>query len=1691
MNTIKTPYEISLWEDRLTFVDINGYEYENIAPNDKKTPVSYFKEIKLCTIGSHKINSPIMAYSPQLKRNVNGTNVLTFSIYSKYYDEEGLLKDNPFIPLLTNERKVKLKIIKKDEIQWLDFVIKNTAENSENYSFTYTATDLFINELSKNGYNLQFAEELENNLGTVNQLGKKILEGTDWQIGTETETIQQFQEEALYKIILKQDIEAFNILTDEKMIIPAEEVIYSFYSCVSDPNNSYFQFLYNENGEYLVDDKRVIYNAQNYYLNFSNDEKNTGTYPPFAKTVEYINEYRGERLVRSQLTAYDPVLDKYVKIYTDNMDKEVYGYSEVEYITENIIQSYITNGTKYVSTSGWDQNENQLLKLITVPSFMEKPFFDGERVSTIKFTQTESNFLFNTGFRDNLNIIKEVNKNAKFMFRIKCNLLEEEKLISPEKTRFKIQLKTFKFLPDGTFEKDSNSTKILLEGQTDLIRDPQGYFITRTPLIANFSLSNQQLIDDNYGFFITAINEENLQNVEYYLEDVQFFDYILDSSSRLCLPGGFSINLNDENETVESNVNSYISTKNYFYYPNQATTKEEIEYLYIGENTDNFKPKYNAKFEKIRSITSSESNRFNLLQLLSETFDCWCRFDIKHKDTGEIMLLKDCNNLVIDAGTSTTVMKDATMIRAGNSKIVENVLIKSTMIPPRIIDQSLYQQQKFVTFHKNIGQVNNIDFKYGINLKSINRTQESEDIVSKLIVKNNNNEHALYGSCSIARAKENLIKDNFILDFTYYVNQGLLDYNTFYNDLYYLKPDIVYTDNFPIKWNSIALYETKNATYDHDYINYIKISNLQPTHNEMINLLKAKTMSATYGEEIQEYHSYNEISDGSRLYRYGNNFLRLLVHPGNEKVEAGLYVLNYGLLGKHQSIEDGFFQGWEIDGDLDIFITLSENDMKDISIDIPNNPDNHYLSYYPSLRKLNSNIENLGIEFNSLSENLIKYEADFQTISAQLEANIQALNEKKEYFYELTHFEYDNIDKNKDDAWLKEKEVISLCEVIDRLKIENKNLETRKIQLETNLGLEKEKVEEKNEELQKILNEKKQLIEFFEKKYSRFIQEGSWNSDDYVDDNLYYLDAESTLHNSSQPKINYKINVIEISQIEGYENYVFQVGDITHIQDPEFFGWIFKDGVKTPYREKIVVTETVTNFEEPEKDTITVQNYRSQFESLFHRITAATQKVEFYSGAYQRAANIITPEGSIVSTALEEAFSNNSSLLKNAKNQSVTWDESGITTINVMNPAEVVRITSGGIFLTNDGGNTWTTGITGNGINAKMITTGQLNTENVTILNGAQSSFRWDSTGINAYYKENEQYNNKTYVRFDQYGIYGIKEVENFYPESEEDIWNNANFALTWKGFLLKSGDDANFVSIDSENDFNVYIGNKELIRIGRLNNEGSQYGIRILNDSGKETFKATQEKLITGGWTVEPGGLYIESEKDGIFGAGLFSKELTEEYVINGVSTTNWCIIAGEKFGVTFDGTLYAKEANISGTINATSGTIGGLVIDELGELYIPADKVNGIIVKDSSDSSAKILFQAEVVANKVKIADWDVTTEGLRGKYTVDGVSTTSLITPQKVQIGTKTNTWENIILNTLNTPGLEVKDTNNNNLFFANRSDNVVKISEWIVQSDGLHSTEFLLNGEMVTSIITPYGIQVGGQSITWQEIINHIK
>ena len=119
---MKDKYEISIWEDCLGqgtgISTIPNYGYYNQTPPSSLAS-SVDSEVKIAVIGSDTMTSPIRAEEPKMVQNINGTNTFTFKM--RYvYNIYGEKKKNPFLSLLVNERKVKVKW----QEEWYDLVVK-------------------------------------------------------------------------------------------------------------------------------------------------------------------------------------------------------------------------------------------------------------------------------------------------------------------------------------------------------------------------------------------------------------------------------------------------------------------------------------------------------------------------------------------------------------------------------------------------------------------------------------------------------------------------------------------------------------------------------------------------------------------------------------------------------------------------------------------------------------------------------------------------------------------------------------------------------------------------------------------------------------------------------------------------------------------------------------------------------------------------------------------------------------------------------------------------------------------------------------------------------------------------------------------------------------------------------------------------------------------------------------------------------------------------------------------------------------------------------------------------------------------------------------------------------------------------------------------------------------------------------
>lgn len=1403
----KNKYEISLWEDVLVQATDDIPEH--------------YEEEKIAVIGSHSMTAQFKAREPKLVENTNGTSILTFKIFYNYIDNEtGEKKENPFLKLLVNERKVKAFWKNK----WYNLIIKGIQEDSGNKSITITCKDQFIHELSKTGFGLTFSNELMNNSGSLSELGERTLKGTDWFLDTEnTDIIRQTIEEPVYVLEGIQVKEFVAQSINGEITIPAKAKILVYYSIYQN-KSTYFQFHYAEDGNYLSEtNSTLIINGESCWVESvswsGQDVKDVNgiTILTFAEEPKVSNYYRAKRYVKQQLQEFDNLTKTYCNVYEDDSTppKKVYGYIGTRTDDATIVVNLLANNgsTGFTGNEGWSQAQNKKETPGWLPqSFGLYPeltennadkYLDGTIRSFLCFEYKAANALngevryLNTGVSNNTQYLEEgFSAGETYIFRYKA--------AKHDSTTGKVKLDTENkpvmytsssraaapIVPRfGKYNKDTLGIQPITEGGFDYYFTST--FVKRDDEWIEFKLTCQHSISKKdiyttYFDFIFGVKETC------WLQEAQLFKETFGEDEN-----GEKVRL--EPSTINGMMIAQPEYRYYYFDETRGLTElkkeEDIGWVYIGlvdignfdsSNDEEYPtgvPKLTPiypenDFEKIRSIEAKNSNRFNILQTLAETFECYPVFNIKNDfETGKI--------------------------------IYENGLPK-----------------KSVSFKESIGEETGLTFVYGIDLKTISRTINSEQIVTKTIVLDNNNQYAKNGFCTIKRASENQSKANYILNFDYYISHGLVDGEKLNMDLY------------DTSLGSLGLYHNLGALNSE----YDRISELKGLKQTELDKLEA---------QIEVYEGYLEAADE----------------------EIVKIITNIKTLTQLETVTLKQTKKW-----------LKSNDMQEVK--------DYVYSWV--------NINNNSIQYSDILDALKR--------AAEI-----IKNEIEDYDKKL----------NEDD-------------------VENPGL------------------------LQQI----EALEEKFYKKYSRFIQEGSWNSEEYIDDNLYYLDAKSVSYTSSRPQVQYNISVLRLSALEEFKGKIFKLGDIAAIQDTEFFGYVPDSNPKTPYKEKVLISEITSNFESPENDSLKIQNYKTQFEDLFQRITATTQSLQYASGEYQKAASVVESDGTIKPAILQNSIALNEGLMINYQNNAITQDSTGITLTDKSNPNRKVKITSGGIIFTNNG-STWKTGIDAEGIRSDYLTAGSINADKISIYSGAYPTFRWSSTGLDAYAFGEAGVQFNRFVRFDQYGIYGIGgidgELENIWkPTSESDIWDTAQFGMTWRGFFVKNKEGNGWVELSSENDIAVFKNDLEIpkIKIGRIGQtEDKQpiYGIRIADDKGKavlvtddigllwlrdklriETYNSNEVqigKLDEKEYTPveiedfeENEVYYVLNESSGEYVIATSYEENTQYYSLNIQEHGGRVIDANGHFIVYEDGSIVATDGIFSGQLNAASGSFRGELLAASG---------------------------------------------------------------------------------------------------------------------------------------------------------------
>lgn len=1663
------PYEISVWEDKLT--QIEGSD-----------PAEYrLTETKLAIIGSDTMTGPNKIYEPVFTKNTNGEKTLTFSLKYKYFDPYIGNEDvvNPFAALLINERKVKLHY----DNEWYEFIVKDHTESSEEYTWTYTCTDAFVLELSKNGYNLTFDSELNNNQGTASELAEKVLENSDWRLKS-SDTFKQLIAEPIYKAILvsPNNVEIINVNSNSAASFNNNANIYIFYTYVKNQSGQFVQFIIrDDNRNYTIDSNNVITDT-NYRIiddltydatNQQFIDKNSNIIIQLETQVEgqTVNpietRFQANRLAYGQLTTYDPVMGRTVNRYgildeNENVTTEIYGYTDYEYTTSNVIMNYITNGENFNiledgTLQGWnpytDQSVGEVnkLELVTYPELAyNKALVDLSTLSQIEgFLKVQFNgplvinnnliynTLYNSGIENHASNIHSISKGDKFVFRWRAGKGELGQL-SPVNTLGLIVAKYEQDAPRqyGYYYKHIKEQDIILhfvgqphtaelpsinniitggtietviEGETTIenyvidsvVQVPSSRYIY-VNLNDNQSyvwdgLNSRFVLQDNSNYlpyyYLTAEAQESISNT--ILSDstvrIGIFIYTTEAEQPIFIQDiQLTRFVKDETYTdreipiLIGNIPTATAQALEYYYvkPKEKAAAEDIETYTqlkeleerLGLNENTIVPLYNKDSEKTLTISASKSNCFNILQTIAETFECWIDLVVEHDpDTGYITY-----------------------------------------------DEETGKPNKFVYLRNYVGKDNYAGFKYGINLDSIERNVNSDEIVSKLIVDQSQSEYTDEGFVSIGLAPSNISGESYILNFDYYYNQGLLNRTETEEDKYSFVQAVAELNKTLKTYNterinlesSLVKLESNRTVYTElitsaqdnltaaleefqtltgmSYADYLLV------HNEMVedSYIYTRNLNITEqsdwsGEGDYEY-SWEDIFGVWRIYSFNGIDVNLV--PPEFDSDTAIKITEFShsrypnatatyytesgqakLSSAGQNITGTITYVFQLENGEDLIKTLLEEE------NILDTVGEIYLnsSVINNYSGLLTNIEKEYWKIREQLRGLEEYSVKFwriQDVNDQWHVRVDFSDylvgasfrlSSSESIYQVTiskrYFDLETTDTTITITVPSKYQINSSASAQYTISTSPQTIKILPIQ-------EEDGVEDKIKEIQA---QKDELTNAFNNKYSRFIQEGTWNSTDYIDSEHYYLDALQISNTSAQPIVSYTINVVEISEIEDYEWYKFDAGDKTYVEDTEFFGWANKGGVLTPAREEVIVSEVEWHLDEPENNVITVQNYKTRFEDLFQRISAAVQTVQYNEATYAKISTLLDADGTLNNDVLVKSLNNISGQKYTLTTDgSISINGNQIEIRNLTNSSNRVIINNEGIQTSADGGNTWKRVIDGYGVNADAVISGSINTQNIIIGSDDNPSFRWDKSGISAYRSDGttiddegnliDRYDLQTFVRYDQYGLYGIKNNNGFVVNSLEDVKDKAHFAVTWDGFFIKNSyEGGGRVEITSDNDFRVLNdplnqGNfQEKIKIGALEwgdgitsptEQGATalptlYGIRIKNNNQQTVMQTGDDgNLEITGTINATGGNFSD-----LVTVGKDNNDNSKPYIkIDGRSNTD-ATISSSKY--VQDGASYGWMINAEGDAIFNNITARGAIKTAVFE-YAEIQAVGGIFI-------------------------------------------------------------------------------------------------------------------------------------------------
>ena len=645
---------------------------------------------------------------------------------------------------------------------------------------------------------------------------------------------------------------------------------------------------------------------------------------------------------------------------------------------------------------------------------------------------------------------------------------------------------------------------------------------------------------------------------------------------------------------------------------------------------------------------------------------------------------------------------------------------------------------------------------------------------------------------------------------------------------------------------------------------------------------------------------------------------------------------------------------------LDYFMTIGKINATELMNDLYGTKSSD-MGYLTNLGRYNDQLDALSDTYITLNNTVSDLETRINGLDIQISTQEERINELQ------GELKRPNTPQKVTE---KNKAIKSYQATISKLKTEKTKLESQRDSYQKQLD---DNLSKQNQ----ITEDKETLNIRFQNKYSKFIHEGVWQDSNYFTANEYYLDALKVAQRSAYPEVSYSTEVIDLSANSEYADWEFAVGDRTFVTDEEFFG---RDATGALNKEDVTLSEIAYNLDNPINNVLTVQNYKTQFEDLFSRIAASAQTVQFKDGIFSKTANNFTENGELKVDVLQSTLANNSLILAGARDQSVVINDSGIELNNFFNASKITRIIAEGIFLSKDSGSTWTTGITADGINASVLTSGKLKVGNIEIVSKGFPTFYWDGDGLSSYrvYTSGDGTfaSDKEFVRLDQHGLFMTKDGDKFKQVSSDtgyiswyeniSTWedrikyveDNSSVSLTWNGLLIKS--DSGAVRI-STNENNIQISDTST---------GESITRVVLGETGSQTFKYYNPNY----GTINAG---TEEESETISGNSLGNFSTIEEFndlIANGYQLGDGYTYTGTTM-ILFNGEILdpqdmviSKETKTAGEGTISDWGISKKIIEKSINNYGLTIRDNDGFIVMKTDSSGTLWLQNNLYIGDVE---------------------------------------------------------------------------------------------------------------------------